>query len=41
MSVKKIMSAKPTEFFRSLDHLVPNENFDKNSTRFKIPQDDG
>lgn len=41
MSVKKIMSAKPTEFFRSLDHLVPNENFDKNSTRFKIPQETG
>lgn len=41
MSLKKIMSATPAEFFRSLTHLEPDEAFDQNSTRFRIPQEMG
>ncbi len=41
MSLKKIMSATPAEFFRSLTHLEPNQAFDQTSTRFRIPQEMG
>lgn len=41
MSLTKIMSATPAEFFRSLAHLVPNETFDQNSTRFAVQRENG
>lgn len=41
MSLTKIMSATPAEFFRSLTHLVPNETFDQNSTRFAFSRETG
>ena len=41
MSITKIMSATPAEFFRSLAHLVPGENFDRNATRFELTRDTG
>ena len=41
MSITKIMSATPAEFFRSLSHLVPDEKFDQSATRFAFTRETG
>lgn len=41
MSIKKIMTASPDEFFRSLAHLAPNLLIDKSLQVFRLPVENG
>jgi len=41
MNIKKIMSATPQEFFRSLVHFSPERSFDTSKNSFSFDAGDG
>ena len=41
MTIKKVMSATKSEFFRSLEHFAPGRYFDKIQSSFSFPAGEG